>query len=94
VLIASHIKPWNECDEFEKYDLYNGLLLSPNYDKLFDEYLISFDFEGKIMISNKLSDFDLKALGISKDDRILSEKLTLNHLSYLIEHNSIFNGEF
>lgn len=36
ILIASHIKPWNECDEKEKYDLYNGLLLTPNYDKLFD----------------------------------------------------------
>lgn len=40
VLIASHIKQFSLCSSNEKYDLFNGLLLAPNYDKLFDEYLI------------------------------------------------------
>ena len=48
LLIASHIKPWSESSNEEKLDPYNGLLLLPNYDKLFDKHLISFNDDGKI----------------------------------------------
>lgn len=41
-LIASHIKPWHESSTQEKVDPYNSLLLTPNYDKLFDRGVISF----------------------------------------------------
>ena len=51
ILIASHIKPWNESSNEEKLDPYNGLLLLPNYDTLFDKHLISFDEDGRIIIS-------------------------------------------
>lgn len=42
---ACHIKPFNECNESEKYDVNNGLLLSANLHKLFDEYIFSIDPE-------------------------------------------------
>jgi hypothetical protein len=35
-LRASHIKPWSVSDNDEKLDGYNGLLLSPHVDHLFD----------------------------------------------------------
>lgn len=51
LLIASHIKPYSECSVEEMYDFNNGLLLTPLYDKLFDSLLISFNQDGKILIS-------------------------------------------
>lgn len=56
VLVASHIKPWRQSDEYEKLDLDNGLLLCPNHDRLFDKGFISFDDTGTILISHRLSD--------------------------------------
>ncbi|MEI8202457.1 MAG: HNH endonuclease [Bacteroidota bacterium] len=91
ILIASHIKPWNECQQDEKYHVFNGLLLTPNYDKLFDSYLISFDEFGKIMISDSLTDDDLGKLGISRDDKIDEQNLTLSHLYYLEGHRLNFS---
>ena len=41
-LIASHIKPWRESDNSERIDPRNSLILTPNYDKLFDRGVISF----------------------------------------------------
>lgn len=93
LIIASHIKPFIECNEDEKYDLFNGLLLTPNYDKLFDKFLISFDNNGKILLSSLLEKSHLEKLGISKDDKLNSEKITENHLKYLKYHNDKFNNK-
>ena len=50
-LIASHIKPWRESDNSERIDPKNSLILTPNYDKLFDRGVISFSPDtGKIML--------------------------------------------
>lgn len=46
ILVASHIKEFSECQDEERYDISNGLLLCANHDKLFDKHLISFDKEG------------------------------------------------
>jgi predicted restriction endonuclease len=55
LLVASHIKPWSVSDSHEKLDINNGLILCPNHDKLFDAGYISFDEQGKIVISDSLS---------------------------------------
>ena len=34
-LMASHIKPWRKSNNQERLDVFNGLLLTPNLDKLF-----------------------------------------------------------
>ena len=65
VLVASHIKPWSECDEREATDPDNGLLLVPNLDALFDRYLISFSSEGSIIISSTIDMEELNKLGVS-----------------------------
>lgn len=64
VLIASHIKPWSECEADEKLDVNNGLLLCPNHDSLFDKKLISFDDDGQILISEKLDERNRTFLNI------------------------------
>ncbi|MFN9618107.1 MAG: HNH endonuclease [Synechococcaceae cyanobacterium] len=48
-LVASHIKPWRDCDNTERLSGANGLLLSPHVDKLFDRHWISFDCGGQLL---------------------------------------------
>ena len=69
-LIASHIKPWSDAKAEEKLDVDNGLLLCPNHDKLFDNGFISFDEEGKIMISPKLDSDNQTSMNIHNSMRI------------------------
>lgn len=88
VLIASHIKPYRDCKEQEHFDKYNGLLLSPCYDKLFDLYLISFAATGEILISDTLSDDDLKTLKISRSDKLT--KIFPENQKYLEHHRAEF----
>ena len=55
VLVASHIKPFILSDETEAYDPNNGLLLSRTLDSLFDLKYISFDDNGRMLKSERLS---------------------------------------
>ena len=55
LLIASHIKPWSKSNDKEKLDYHNILLLCPIHDALFDKGLISFNNNGRILISNELN---------------------------------------
>ena len=54
-LRASHIKPWAQSDDKEKLDGFNGLLLSPHVDHLFDKGFITFEDNGNLCTSNLLS---------------------------------------
>ena len=54
-LRASHIKPWAASDNHEKLDGYNGLLLSPHVDHLFDRGYISFKNSGEVLVSKELN---------------------------------------
>ncbi len=51
LLIASHIKPWSKCNDEERLNGYNGLLLSPHLDKLFDSGHLSFQDNGDMILS-------------------------------------------
>ena len=53
LLIASHIKPWAEFKE-DRMNPENGLILSPMYDKLFDRFLMSFNSQGEIQLSESV----------------------------------------
>jgi len=66
LLIASHIKPWSQSTNSERIDPFNGLLLSPTLDKLFDRGYISFTNEGSLIISPLLGERDLDQLGINQ----------------------------
>jgi len=84
LLIASHIKPWSESTAKEQNDVDNGLLLAAHIDRLFDQHLISFDFQGKIIISNKITHRQRSLLGLSSSMCI--ENLTTGNQRYLSYH--------
>ncbi|RAX59315.1 hypothetical protein CCZ01_00845 [Helicobacter monodelphidis] len=56
LLIASHIKPWVFCNNSERLNIYNGFLLSPLFDKLFDKSvgLITFTKDKEILFSKQM----------------------------------------
>ena len=86
MLIASHIKPWKDCeDSFEAIDKFNGLLLIPTLDKAFDQGYISFSDEGNILISDELT--YAKALGIN--DSMQINGLRAEHTMYLKYHREM-----
>jgi hypothetical protein len=54
-LRASHIKPWAACETGdERTDGYNGLLLTPTADHLFDRGWMSFENDGKLLLAADL----------------------------------------
>ncbi len=73
-LIASHIKPWSKSDDIEKLSGFNGLLLSPHIDHLFDKGFISFEESGNLVLSNKLETETLEKWQINKDINVGSFK--------------------
>jgi putative restriction endonuclease len=63
-LVASHIKPWRDCDNQERLSGANGLLLSPHVDKLFDRHWISFDAGGELICEHDAAREALRCWGI------------------------------
>lgn len=85
LLIASHIKPWAICDNEERVDTENGLLLCPNMDRLFDYGLMTFTDDGKMHISSFVGERNIERLHISKD-MIVNLKASKRLLKYLEYH--------
>lgn len=85
LLVASHIKPWKDSSNQERLDRFNGLLLLPNLDKLFDRGYISFRSNGKIIISRYLPKTYHSVLGID-DSLKLNKTISSNHKQYLSYH--------
>jgi predicted restriction endonuclease len=67
LLRASHIKPWKDSNNQERLNPFNGLLLIPDYDFLFDRGYITFKNNGSVLISQKLSPFARKVFDIDDD---------------------------
>jgi len=65
LLIASHIKPWAKSNEVEKIDPYNGFMLTPTFDYLFDKGFMSFTNDKKTILSPFLSKMTYSKIGIS-----------------------------
>lgn len=85
ILIASHIKPWALCNNEERIDTENGLLLCPNMDKLFDYGLITFTDDGKLNISSFVGKQNIERLHISRD-MIVDLKASKRLLDYMDYH--------
>lgn len=89
VLIASHIMPWAICKASKQcHDPHNGLLLTPNLDKLFDQFLISFKDDGAILISNRVKKISRTVLGVSEENRLRFVPEAMKH--YLEWHRQKF----
>lgn len=85
-LVASHIKPFIKSLPNEQYDINNGLLLSRGMDALFDKGYISFNEDGSIILSDRLSN-DVKEhlKNYSLDTKVLN-KQRLKYLAYNRKH--------
>ncbi|MGH8545531.1 MAG: HNH endonuclease [Gammaproteobacteria bacterium] len=69
-LLASHCKPWRDCETYdERIDGENGLLLTPSIDHLFDRGLISFEDSGKLLISPVAHRNSLQRMGVPIQQR-------------------------
>lgn len=81
-LRASHIKPWSASSNTEKLDGYNGLLLSPHIDHLFDRGFISFKSSGELLISKVLNPKVLEQWSIEGHNVGEFNQLQENYLEY------------
>jgi putative restriction endonuclease len=72
LLRASHIIPWARCgSDQERLNVHNGLLLVATLDAAFDSGIISFQDDGRILISERLPNDDLRGAGICHDMRLV-----------------------
>jgi predicted restriction endonuclease len=65
-LIASHIKPWRHASNTERLSAFNGLMLAPQADFLFDRGFITFS-DGQLLISEVAHEASLVKLGVDPD---------------------------
>jgi predicted restriction endonuclease len=86
LLRASHIKPWKDSDNKERLTPYNGLLLIPDYDFLFDRGYISFKNNGTVLVSQRLSPFARKVFDVQDDLQL--RKIFPENKEYLEFHRS------
>lgn len=87
-LKASHILAWSKSNEIEKLDPNNGLLLCPIHDFLFDSHLITFDNDGKIIISHNVDSNFYEDFRINNNTKI---DILEENIPYLTKHNEEFN---
>jgi putative restriction endonuclease len=89
LLIASHIKPWREASNAERLSGYNGLLLSPHVDALFDEQFITFEDDGRMHVHPSLSREVLDKWSIDPDRRV--DRFQPEQASFLVHHRELFS---
>lgn len=95
LLIASHIKPWAASNDDEKVDPYNGYMLSPLYDKLFDRGFITFTEDRHVILSEFISPYTWKQIGLKNDTFIKSLPMDDRRKEYLkFHHESVFKGSY
>ena len=70
LLRASHIVPWAECEDAQRLDVHNGLLLSALWDATFDAGLVSFADNGTALAGPGLSSAARTALGIDRAPKL------------------------
>jgi predicted restriction endonuclease len=91
LLRASHIKPWEDCEtKTDKLNPNNGIFLCAHLDALFDEFLISFDNDGKLLISTRIVPETRKILQL--DGMKLRQELKRDSYQYLEHHRQRFRA--
>lgn len=93
LLVASHIKPWAASDDKEKIDPYNGYMLSPLYDKLFDRGFITFTEDRRMVLSDFISPYTWKLLNVKSNSFIQALLMDEKRITYLrFHHLFVFKG--
>lgn len=87
LLRASHIKPWADCEtDAERLDVFNGLLLAPHLDVVFDAGLISMAPDGVVVVSSALPADARTILGLELPRKVGG--LHHAHERYLMWHRT------
>lgn len=87
LLRASHIRPWAKCETDEqRLDVFNGLLLAPHLDALFDGGWITFSDAGECSVSPALGQLRCEQLGLMAP--IAIQGLRPEHRVFLEFHRS------
>lgn len=86
ILKASHIKPWKESTNQERLDPYNGLILTPTLDSLFDAGFVSFENNGGILLSKNIQPYS-GLLNLSPDMKL--RKTFSKNQHYLEYHRDV-----
>ncbi|HEV2156177.1 HNH endonuclease signature motif containing protein [Bradyrhizobium sp.] len=86
MLRASHIKPWEASTDAERLDSQNGLLLSAHLDALFDKGLLTFDDDGKMLLSSQISAKDRMYFRLPKSLRARPDRRRRRFLDYHRNH--------
>ncbi|HUO87460.1 MAG TPA: HNH endonuclease [Thermoanaerobaculia bacterium] len=66
-LRASHCKPWRDSTNEERLDGDNGLLLTPSADHLFDRGFLSFEADGRLLISPVAHRPSIERMGVPSE---------------------------
>lgn len=85
ILRASHIVAWSECNNRQRLDSENGILLSAHLDALFDKHLISFLDNGNICFSCRLCKDTIRKLSLHRKLK-LRRKMTDRMKEYMSLH--------
>lgn len=88
LLVASHIKAWRDASNAERVSGYNGILLSPHVDALFDEQLITFQDDGRMHVHASLPRDVLERWSIDPEKRV--EAFRPEQSTFLAHHRRMF----
>lgn len=90
-LRASHIRPWRNSTNEQRLDGENGLLLTPTIDHLFDRGFISFEDDGRLLVSPAAHRPSIEKMGIPLDRPLLVGTFSEGQRKHLDFHReSIF----
>jgi len=85
-LRASHCKPWRDADNSERLDGENGLLLTPDADHLFDRGFLSFENDGRVLVSPVAHLPSLQRMGLGAASLGNAGRFSDGQRSYLSFH--------
>lgn len=89
ILQAAHIKPWERCNDIERLDPENGLLLHATLHHAFDQGLISFDDAGLLLLKPGVNPVAGK-FGLTPQTQLPSILMTPSRRKYLKGHREEF----
>ena len=87
LLIACHIKDHACCkSEEERYSEYNGFAMTPTIHHLFDVGYLTFDDNGKMLLSDFFRNMDRHRLGLNRTVRVSLHEKSLPYLRWHNKH--------